>query len=97
MAISPTDTLTTLTNAQCAQLRDDLVALLVASGVAVPTVRNLKRRVRIGIDYMADRADEQAERDAIERNNIQRQAEDAKLRPIRERRAARQQTDYGLD
>ena len=97
MAINPTDLLTTLTNAQCAQLRDDLVALLVASGIAEPTVRNLKRRVRLGIDVMADRADEQAERDAIERANIQRQAEDAELRPIRERRAARQRTDYGLD
>lgn len=97
MAINPTDPLTTLTNAQCAQLRDDLVALLVASGIAEPTVRNLKRRVRLGIDVMADRADEQAERDAIERANIQRQAEDAELRPIRERRAARQRTDYGLD
>jgi hypothetical protein len=97
MAISPTDTLETLTNAQCAQLRDDLVALLVASGIAAPTVRNLKRRVRIGIDFMADRADEQAERNAIERNNAQRQAEDAELRPIRQRREARQQTDYGLD
>ena len=46
---------------------------------------------------MEDRKDEQAERDATERANIQRQAEDAELRPIRERRAARQQTDYGLD
>ncbi len=97
MAISPTDPLATLSNAQCAQLRDDLAALLGASGIAAPTVRNLKRRVRIGIDFMADRADEQAERDAIERNNIQRQAEDAELRPIRERRAARQQMDYGPD
>lgn len=97
MAISPTDPLGTLTNAQCAQLRDDLVALLVASGIAAPTVRNLKRRVRIGIDYIEDKADEQAERDVTERANTQRQAEDAELRPIRERRAARQQTDYGAD
>ncbi len=97
MAINPTDPLTTLTNAQCAQLRDDLVALLVASGIAAPTVRNLKRRVRIGIDVMEDKADEQLERDATERANIQRQAEDAELRPIRERRHARRQIDYGLD
>ena len=97
MAISPTDTLTTLTNAQCGQLRDDLVALLVASGLAAPTVRNLKRRVRIGIDYMEDRKDEKAERDATEVDNLARQAHDAAIRPIRERRAARQQTDYGLD
>jgi len=97
MAINPTDPLTTLTNAQCAQLRDDLAALLVASGTAAPTVRQLKRRVRAGIDWHLDKADEQAERDATERANIQRQAEDAELRPIRARRAARQRTDYGLD
>lgn len=97
MAISPTDTLTTLTNAQCAQLRDDLVALLVASGISAPTVRNLKRRVRIGIDYMEDRKDEQAERDAVEVDNLARRAHDDIMRPIRERRAARQQTDYGAD
>lgn len=97
MAISPTDTLTTLTNAQCAQLRDDLVALLVASGIPAPTVRNLRRRVRIGIDYMEDRKDEQAERDLVDADNLKRQAHEASMRPIRERRAARQQTDYGLD
>ena len=97
MAIQPTDILTTLTNAQCAQLRDDLVALLVASGIPAPTVRNLKRRVRIGIDYMDNKADEQAERDAIDADNLKRQAHEAIMRPIRERRAARQQTHYGLD
>lgn len=97
MAINPTDDLTTLTNAQCGQLRDDLVALLVAAGIATPTVRQLKRRVRAGIDRHLDKADEQAERDATERANIQRQAEDAELRPIRERRDARRQIDYGPD
>ena len=97
MAISPTDTLSTLTNVQCAQLRDDLVALLVASGTPAPTVRNLKRRVRIGIDYMDDKVDEQRERDAVDADNIARQAHDAVMRPIRERRAARQQIDYGPD
>lgn len=97
MAIQPTDTLPTLTNAQCAQLRDDLVALLVASGVAEPTVRNLKRRLRIGIDYMENRKDEQAERDLVDADNLKRQAHEASMRPIRERRAARQQTDYGSD
>ena len=97
MAIQPTDPLATLTNAQCAQLRDDLAALLAASGIAEPTVRNLKRRVRIGIDYMADKADERAERDLVEADNLQRQATDATMRPIRERRDARRQADYGLD
>lgn len=97
MAISPTDILTTLTNAKCAELRDDLVALLVASGIATPTVRNLKRRVRIGIDVMEDRKDEQIERDLVDADNLKRQAHEESLRPIRERRAARQQTDYGAD
>lgn len=97
MAINPTDILATLTNAKCAELRDDLVALLVASGVEAPTVRNIKRRVRIGIDYMEDRKDEKAERAQVEIDNLQRQATDAIMRPIRERRQARQQTDYGLD
>ena len=97
MAISPTDILTTLTNAKCAELRDDLVALLVASGIATPTVRNLKRRVRIGIDVMEDRKDEQIERDLVDADNLKRQAHEESLRPIRERRAARQKTDYGAD
>lgn len=97
MAISPTDILTTLTNAKCAELRDDLVALLVASGIATPTVRNLKRRVRIGIDVMEDRKDEQIERNLVDADNLKRQAHEESLRPIRERRAARQQTDYGAD
>lgn len=97
MAIQPTDALTTLTNAQCGQLRDDLVALLVASGIPAPTVRNLKRRVRIGIDFMEDKKDEQAERDATEADNLKRQAHEAITRPIRERRDARRQIDYGAD
>lgn len=97
MAISPTDTLTTLTNAQCAQLRDELVALLVASGITAPTVRNLKRRVRIGIDVMEDKKDERLERDAVDADNLKRQAHEAIMRPIRERRDARRQIDYGLD
>lgn len=97
MAINPTDPLTTLTNAQCAQLRDELVALLVASGITAPTVRNLKRRVRIGIDVMEDKKDEQLERDAVDADNLKRQAHEAIMRPIRKRRDARRQTDYGLD
>jgi len=97
MAINPTDPLTTLTNARCAELRDDLVALLAASGIAEPTVRNLKRRVRIGIDYMEDKKDEKAERAQVEIDNLQRQATDAIMRPIRDRRTARQQVDYGPD
>ncbi len=97
MAINPTDRLAILTNAQCGQLVGDLVALLVASGIAEPTVRNLKRRVRIGIDVMEDKKDEQLERDAIDADNLKRQAHEAIMRPLRERRAARQQTDYGLD
>lgn len=97
MPINLTDRLDTLTNAQCGALRDDLVALLVASGIAAPTVRNLRRRVKIGIDYTEDKNDERAERNATERNNARRQVEDEELRPIRERRAARALADYGAD
>ena len=97
MAIQPTDLLTALTNAQCATLRDDLVELLVTSGLSDPTVRNLKRRVKIGIDYVKDKKDEKAEKDQIEVNNLALQAHEAIMRPIRERRALRQQIDYGAD
>ncbi len=93
----PTDLLEGLTNSQWAQVGVDLVSRLKAAGIAAPTVRQLIRRLRIGIDYMEDRKDEQAERDATERANIQRQAEDAELRPIRERRDARRRIDYGPD
>jgi len=97
MAIQPTDVLSTLTNAQCGQFRDDLVAMLVESGIAAPTIRNLKRRVRIGIDYIEDKKDEQAEHAAIEASNLQRQIEALALQPIRDRRIARQKIDYGAD
>lgn len=93
----PTDTLEGLTNVQWSQVGNDLVALLKTSGLVNPTVRQLRRRLRAGIDWHLDKADERAEHDATERANIQRQAEDAELRPIRERRDARRQTDYGLD
>ena len=97
MAIQPTDILSSLTNTQCGQLRDDLVALLIESGIAEPTVRNLKRRLRIGIDHMEDERDENMERDQIEADNLAKQVSDAILSPIRERRNARRQIKYGAD
>lgn len=97
MPINQTDPLNTLTNAQCAALRDDLVALLVASGITDPTVRNLRRRVKIGIDYMEDRKDERAEQDAADLDNQRRREHEDRIRPIQARRAARAQADYGPD
>lgn len=93
----PTDPLEGLTNSQWAQLGAEFVALMKAAGIVTPTVRKLMRRVRAGIDWHLDKADEQAERDVTDRANAQRQADDAELRPIRERRNARWRVDYGAD
>lgn len=97
MAISPTDPIETLTNAQCALLRDELLALLQAAGLAAPTVRQTRRRLRMGIDRMEDEKDEAAERALADADNRRRQAHEAAMQPLRQRRAARQQTDYGAD
>lgn len=97
MAISPTDPIGALTNAQCAQLRDELLALLQAAGLAAPTVRQTKRRLRMGIDMAEDLADARAEAAQVEANNLARQAQDLLLEPIRQRRAARAGADYGAD
>lgn len=97
MAISPTDVLSTLTNAQCGQLRDDLVALLVGAGIPEPTVRNVRRRLRMGIDVAADQKDAEDERVAVNTNNLVYVAHEAFMQPIRDRRAARQRVDYGPD
>ena len=97
MPIQATDPLDTLTNAQCAQLRDDLAALLVASGLPSPTVRNLKRRLTMGIDKAADRNDERAEREANAVENARRREHEDSIRAIRLARSARAATDYGVD
>jgi len=97
MAISPKDPISTLTNAQCAQLRDELLALLQAAGLADPTVRQTRRRLRMGIDMAADQADARAEADAAHADNLRRQEHDQIMQPIRQRRAARAGTDYGAD
>lgn len=97
MAIQPTDLIETLTNAQCAQLRDELLALLRAAGLAAPTVRQTKRRLRMGIDMADDLADARAEAAAVEADNLRRQAHDQEMQPIRQRRAARAGADYGAD
>jgi len=99
MAISPTDPIETLTNAQCALLRDELLALLRAAGLAAPTVRQTKRRLRMGIDMADDLADARAEAEQVELQNIARRAEMEALEPIRRRRQARAGAgaDYGAD
>lgn len=97
MAISPTDPIGALTNAQCAQLRDELLALLQAAGLAAPTVRQTKRRLRMGIDVADDLADARAEAQQVELQNIARRAEMEALEPIRRRRQARAGADYGAD
>lgn len=97
MAISPTDKISALTNAQCGLLRTELLELMQAAGLADPTVRQTKRRLRMGIDAADDLADARAEAAAIERNNAARQAQDLELQPIRLRRQARAGVDYGED
>ena len=97
MAIQPTDTLNSLTNAQCGQLRDELVVLLIQSGIGEPTIRSLKRRLRIGIDNIEDKKDEQAEHAVIETGNQQRRIEAEAMKLIRDRRITRRKIDYGDD
>lgn len=97
MAISPTNPISGLTNAKCAELRNDLLALLQAAGLADPTVRQTKRRLRMGINAADDLADARAEAATVERHNAAKEAQDLELQPIRLRRQARAGTDYGDD
>ncbi len=97
MAISPTDKISALTNAQCGLLRTELLELMQAAGLADPTVRQTKRRMRMGISAAEDLADARAEAAAVEANNLAHQALDLELQPIRLRRQARAATDYGDD
>lgn len=97
MAINPGDKISALTNAQCGLLRTELLELMQAAGPADPTVRQTKRRLRMGIDAADDLADARAEAAEIERHNAARQAEAEALEPIRRRRQARAGTDYGQD
>jgi hypothetical protein len=97
MSISPTDKISGLTNAQAGLLRDELLALLQAAGMADPTVRQTKRRLRMGIDLADDQADARTEAAAVDADNLRRQAHDRTLEPIRRRRQARASTDYGED
>lgn len=97
MAISPTDPISTLTNVQCAQLRDELLALLQAAGLAAPTVKQTRRRMRMGAEAANDRADAAAEAAALAQADLARVAERAALDPIRARRQARLAIDHGDD
>jgi len=97
MAINPGDKISALTNPQCGLLRTELLELMQAAGLADPTVRQTKRRLRMGIDAADDLADARAEAAAIERHNAARQAQDLALEPIRQRRQARAGADYGAD
>ena len=97
MPIQPTDLLKSLTNAKCAELRDDLVALIAASGIADPTVRQLKRRVRKGIDAFEMEKDTSELNSLVESANVTRQAEHEAMKAILIRREARSAADYGED
>lgn len=97
MAINPGDKISALTNPQCGLLRTELLELMQAAGLADPTVRQTKRRLRMGIDAADDLADARAEAQQVELQNIARRAEMEALEPIRRRRQARAGADYGAD
>lgn len=97
MPIQPTDLLTSLTNTKCAELRDELVALIVASGIADPTVRQLKRRLRKGIDAFEGEKDSFELNSLVESANAVRQAQHEAQRIIILRQEARNATNYGKD
>lgn len=94
MALNETLQLSALTNAQCAALRDELVAL-----VGDVKVRRIKRCARAGDDLLTARALERQERDAINAFDASIQAARAQLEPtlspIRQRRQEIQNADYG--
>ena len=90
MAIQPTDLLTTLTNAKCAELRDELVALVGADA----TVRRIRRCAKAGADLLTDRALADQEAALVETSNAARQSEQAALSPIRAQRDALRKADY---
>ena len=97
MAIQPTDPIKSMTNAQCAQLRDDIVAILEAAGIADPTVRNVRKRLRAGIDYLAELKDQKDQDDLIKQNNDARLQRDLSLSQIEQRRLDRKAIVYGAD
>lgn len=94
MALNETLLLSALTNAQCAALRDELVAL-----VGDVKVRRLKRCANAGDDLLKMRDLDRQERDAVDAYDAAIQAQRAQLEPvlspIRQRRQAIQNADYG--
>ena len=97
MAIQPTDSIKAMTNAQCAQLRDDIVAILEAAGITNPTVRNVKKRLIAGIDYLEELKDQKDKANLIKQNNDARLQRDLSLSQIEQRRLSRKSLDYGED
>ncbi len=90
MALDPTLQLTALTNAQCAALRDELVALVGAA----TTVRRIRRCAKAGDDLLTDRALAAQEATLAAASNAARQSERAALDPIRAQRDALRNADY---
>ncbi len=94
MALNETLLLSALTNAQCAALRDELVAL-----VGDVKVRRIKRCANAGDDLLRARALDKQERDAVDAFDATIQAQRAQLEPIllpiRQQRQAIQNADYG--
>lgn len=97
MAIQPTDSIKSMTNAQCAQLRDEIVVLLEVAGITNPTVRNVRKRINAGIDYLAELKDQRDQKDLIDQNNAAREQRDLSLSEINQRRLSRKSVDYGAD
>lgn len=97
MAIQPTDPIKAMTNAQCAQLRDEIVALLALTGIADPTVRRTKKILNAGIDYLLELKDQADQKILIDQNNTARLQRDISLSAIDQRRIARKSKDYGDD
>lgn len=106
MALDPTLQLSALTNAQCATLRDEILAFAgIAAGMRV---RGLYRRIKIGRDALAIRdasAREQAAYAVMQANDTaaaaalatQQAAQRALADQARADQMALANTDYGLD
>lgn len=90
MALDPTLQLSALTNAQCAALRDELVAIVGAT----TTVRRIRRCAKAGDDLFTDRALAAQEATLTAAADTARQSERAALDPIRAQRDALRNADY---
>lgn len=102
MALDPTLQLSTLTNAQCAALRDEILALAGMPGAL--KIRGLMRRVKLGRDVVAIRdaqAREQAAYGVMQANEESAAAtlaaQQAPQRTLAEQAWAEQQALTGLE